>query len=94
MSRNKGREMKEVWEGRRAVPHIQLQRGHGAAMFDGGAWSKPAGSGRAGTRGQGLWSGSSLSGGTRNILGQICAREEGEEGDGNGVLNEEVKNKW
>lgn len=41
-----------------------------------------------------LWSGSSLSGGTRNILGQICAREEGEEGDGNGGLNEEVKNKW
>lgn len=43
MRRNKGREMKEVWEGRRAVPHIQSQRGHGAAMFDGGAWSKPAG---------------------------------------------------
>lgn len=52
MRRNKGREIKEVWEGRRAVPHIQSQRGHGAAMFDGGAWSKPAGSGRVGTRGQ------------------------------------------
>lgn len=52
MRENKGREIKEVWEGRRAVPHIQSQRGHGAAMFDGGAWSEPAGSGRAGTRGQ------------------------------------------
>lgn len=52
MRRNKGREIK-VWEGRRAAPHIQSQRGHGAAMFDGGAWSKPAGSGGgAGTRGQ------------------------------------------
>lgn len=52
MRRIKGREIKEVCGGRRAVPHIQSQRGHGAAMFDGGAWSKPAGSGRAGTRGQ------------------------------------------
>lgn len=52
MRRNKGREIKGVWEGRRAVPHIQSQRGHGAAMFDGGAWSKPAGSGRVGTCGQ------------------------------------------
>lgn len=38
-----------------------------------------------------LWSGCSLTGGTWSILGQICA---GEEGKGNGVLNEEVKNKW
>lgn len=51
MRRNKGREIKEAWEGRRAVPHIQSQRGHGAAMFDGGAWSQPAGAGTAGRSG-------------------------------------------
>lgn len=83
--------MKEVWEGRKAVPHIQSQRGHGAAMFDGGAWSEPAGSGRAGTRGQEA---------AERLLPERWDKEHlgtdpcSEEGDGKGVLNEEVKNKW
>lgn len=78
MRRIKGREIKEVWEGRRAIAHIRSQRGHGAAMFDGGAWSKPAGSGGPGPADRRLWSGSVLSAETWHISGLICAREEGE----------------